>query len=41
VGYRRERERFRRPIESLKRAADVLTTPLLPGLEIPLTRVFR
>jgi hypothetical protein len=23
------------------RAADVLTTPLLPGLELPLTRVFR
>jgi Uma2 family endonuclease len=38
--YRREGERFGRPIELAREADDVLTTPLLPGLEMPLARVF-
>jgi Uma2 family endonuclease len=38
--YRREGERFGRPIELSREASDVLTTPLLPGLDIPLARVF-
>ncbi len=39
--YRRtEGPRFARPIELSHEAGDVLTTPLLPGLEIPLGRVF-
>jgi Uma2 family endonuclease len=36
----REGDRFARPLELLCQAGDVLTTPLLPGLEIPLVRVF-
>ena len=39
--YLRERERFGRAIELSREAGDVLTTSLLPGLEIPLSRVFR
>jgi Uma2 family endonuclease len=39
--YRRQRDAFRRPVELSAEAGDVLTTPLLPGLEMPLTRVFR
>lgn len=38
--YRRDGERFARPIELSRETKDVLTTPLLPGLEIPLARVF-
>lgn len=38
--YRRSGERFDRPIELSAEAGDVLTTSLLPGLEIPLGRVF-
>jgi Uma2 family endonuclease len=39
--YRRVDERFGRPIELSREAEDVVTTPLLPGLEIPLAGVFR
>jgi Uma2 family endonuclease len=39
--YRQENERFGRPLELSCEAGDVLTTPLLPGLELPLARVFR
>jgi Uma2 family endonuclease len=39
--YRRDGERFARPSELSCEADDVLTTPLLPGLELPLARVFR
>jgi Uma2 family endonuclease len=38
--YRRSGERFDRPVELSAEAGDVLTTPLLPGLEMPLGRVF-
>ena len=37
--YRRDGERSRgRP--SSREAGDVLTTPLLPGLELPLSKIF-
>ena len=39
--YRRENDRFRRPVEISRKAGDVLTTPLLPGLELPLARIFK
>ena len=39
--YRRENDRFGRPIELSREAGDVLTTPLLPGLALPLARIFR
>ena len=39
--YRREGERLGRPQELSREASDVLTTSLLPGLELPLTRIFR
>jgi Uma2 family endonuclease len=38
--YRRHGEAFGRPIELSSEAGDTLTTPLLPGLDIPLARVF-
>jgi Uma2 family endonuclease len=38
--YRRVGERFERPSELSCEAGDVLTTRLLPGLELPLTRLF-
>ena len=38
--YRREGDRFGRPLELSREAGDVLTTPLLPGLELSLARVF-
>jgi len=38
--YRREGERFGRAIELSREAGDVLTTPLLPGLRIALSRIF-
>jgi Uma2 family endonuclease len=38
--YRRAGESFSRPNELSREAGDVLTTPYLPGLEIPLSRVF-
>jgi hypothetical protein len=37
--YRRDGDRFARPIELSREAGDVLTTPLLPGLDIPLAQV--
>lgn len=39
--YRREGERFARAIELSREAGDVLTTPLLPSLDMPLPRIFR
>jgi Uma2 family endonuclease len=38
--YRREGERFGRAIELTHEAGDVLLTPMLPGLELPLARIF-
>ena len=39
--YRRDAEGFGRPIEMSVDAGDILTTPLLPGLALPLARVFK
>jgi Uma2 family endonuclease len=39
--YRRAGERFGRAIELSREAVDVLTTPLLPGLDMPVERIFR
>jgi Uma2 family endonuclease len=39
--YRRTGDSFARPIELSREAGDVLTTSLLPGLELPLARIFR
>ena len=39
--YRREGERFGRANELSREAGDVLTTPLLAGLQMPLARIFR
>ena len=39
--YRRRDERFDRAIELSREAAELLTTPLLPGLEMALSRIFR
>ncbi|HVZ19584.1 MAG TPA: Uma2 family endonuclease [Vicinamibacterales bacterium] len=39
--YRRERDGFGRVSELSLEAGDVLTTSLLPGLELPLSRIFR
>ena len=39
--YRRLGEHFDRPEELSLEAGDVLTTPLLPGLELPLSEIFR
>jgi Uma2 family endonuclease len=39
--YRREPEGFGRATELSRERGDVLTTPLLPGLDIPLSRMFR
>jgi len=38
--YRRGEGGFARPVELSCEAGDVLTTPLLPGLELPLSRIF-
>src|SRR5688500_10652946 len=38
--YRRLGDRFERPIELSAEAGDVLTTPLLSGIESPIARVF-
>ena len=38
--YRRAGQAFRLVAEMSRDAAEVLTTPLLPGLEIPLARIF-
>ena len=39
--YRRSGEVFGRVLELSRKANDVLTTPLLPGLDMPLARIFR
>jgi Uma2 family endonuclease len=39
--YRRGEEGFGRAVELSSEADDSLTTPLLPGLEMPLRRIFR
>jgi Uma2 family endonuclease len=39
--YRREDDRFGRPIELSRETDDALTTPLLPGLQLPLRNVFK
>jgi Uma2 family endonuclease len=39
--YRRAADRFGRPVELRAESGDVLTTPLLPGLSLPLSRIFR
>jgi Uma2 family endonuclease len=39
--YRREGSGFGKPKELSRRAGDVLRTPLLAGLDLPLERVFR
>ena len=39
--YRRSGDSFARPIELSREADDVLTTGLLPDLELPLARIFR
>jgi Uma2 family endonuclease len=38
--YRRSGQRFDRPVELSMEAGDVLRTEQLPGLEVPLSRVF-
>jgi Uma2 family endonuclease len=37
--YRRDGERFARPVELSREGGDVLTSPLFPGLDIPLAQV--
>ncbi len=39
--YRREADRFSRATEFSRKAGDVLTTSLLPGLDLELVRIFR
>jgi Uma2 family endonuclease len=39
--YRRDGERFARPLELSREAGDTLTTPLFPGLDLSLNRIFR
>ena len=39
--YRREESGFSRPIELTRESGDVLTTPMLPGLTLPLERIFK
>jgi Uma2 family endonuclease len=39
--YRRDGEHFGRAVEVSRERGDVLTTPLLQGLELPLQRIFR
>jgi Uma2 family endonuclease len=39
--YKRTGDRFARPVELSREAGDVLTTALLPGLEIPLADVLQ
>jgi Uma2 family endonuclease len=39
--YRRDGDRFARAVELSSEAGDVLTTTLIPGLDIPLAGVFR
>ena len=39
--HRPVHDRFSTPTELARQAGDVLTTPLLPGLDMPLERIFR
>jgi len=39
--YRRQGNAFARLLELARKADDVLTTPVLPGFELPLSRIFR
>ena len=39
--YRRGERQFDDPVELSREAGDVLTTPLLPGLELPLSAIFK
>ena len=39
--YRRNAEGFARPVELRAEVGDALMTPLLPGLSLPLTGIFR
>jgi Uma2 family endonuclease len=39
--YRRVDERYARPVELSLESGDVLTTPLLPTLELPLSKIFQ
>jgi Uma2 family endonuclease len=39
--YRREHDRFSRPTELSRDADDILKTPLLPGIGLPLARIFK
>ena len=39
--HRRTNQGFARPVELSAEAGDIVTTPLLPGLELPLTSLFR
>jgi Uma2 family endonuclease len=39
--YRRGGDVFGRPLELTREAGDVLTSPLFPGLTLPLERIFR
>jgi Uma2 family endonuclease len=39
--YQRENDGYGRPRELSLKARDILTTPLLPGLELPLEEIFR
>lgn len=38
--YRRVGNRFDKPVELSAESGDVLTTPLLPGLDLPLSKIF-
>lgn len=39
--FRRDGITFAAPVDLTREAGDVLTTPLLPGLDLPLARIFR
>ena len=39
--YRRAADAFERPMELSRESGDTLSTPLLPGLAMPLARIFR
>ncbi len=39
--YRRSGDNFEKPVGLSRQAGDVLTTPLLPGLAMPLARIFK
>ena len=39
--YRRVDDRFANPTELSRKAGEILPTPLLPGLDLPLERIFR